>query len=160
MSSWAYSSVSVNQRENPLCISQHVNRLDCPERPDSKNEWVFEWLLLWQACCDRITHSVEQIGPWVPDGPRGLSTAPRLRLFTEMGFSQCVCTLTNTDCVCNGPNVNAAILLAHCPTQGYKKKKKKILACVCARCMKCNEILNNKMFCKCVLGTFQVYLVC
>lgn len=47
---------------------------------NSRNEWVFEWLLLWQACCDRITHSVEQIGPWVPAGPRGLSTAPRLRL--------------------------------------------------------------------------------
>lgn len=125
MSSWAYSSVSVNQREKPLCISQHVNGLDCPERPDSKNEWVFEWLLLWQACCDRITHSVEQIGPWVPDGPRGLSTAPRLRLFTEMGFSQCVCTLTNTDCVCNGPNVNSAKLLAHCPAHGYLKKKKR-----------------------------------
>lgn len=123
------------KEEKPLCISQHVNGLDCPERPDSKNEWVFEWLLLWQACCDRITHSVEQIGPWVPDGPRGLSTAPRLRLFTEMGFSQCVCTLTNTDCVCNGPNVNAAILLAHCSAHGYEKKKKRIWACMCARWM-------------------------
>lgn len=51
-----------------------------PRIQNSRNEWVFEWLLLWQACCDRITHSVEQIGPWVLAGPRGLSTAPRLRL--------------------------------------------------------------------------------
>ena len=43
---------------------------------DSRKEWVFEWLLLWQACCDGITHSAEQIGPWVPSWSQGFVYSP------------------------------------------------------------------------------------
>lgn len=80
---------------------------------NSWNEWVFEWLLLWQACCDRITHSVEQIGPWVPAGPRGLSIAPRLRLSQRWAaHSKAVPRKKNTLWHCKTAYMDASILLS------------------------------------------------
>lgn len=88
-----------------------------PRIQSSRNEWVFEWLLLWQACCDRITHSVEQIGPWVLAGPRGLSIAPRLRLSERWAaLSMAVPWQTLSDSVTLCPNANAGMLLTHTHT--------------------------------------------
>lgn len=81
------SNINLDNSESKRQVhskAKHINKSwwssEAWRNQNSRNEWVFEWLLLWQACCDRITHSVEQIGPWVLAGPRGLSIAPRLGL--------------------------------------------------------------------------------